>query len=79
MRKLLSLSNSDPFLTGELFAQKTITGRVTDEATSLPMDPLRLRDHYRYCNERRRKLTLLNVPASANQLEISAVGYRVDN
>jgi hypothetical protein len=56
MRKLLVFLTATLLLTGELFAQKTITGRVTDEkGNPIGNASVTVKGHYcRNCYQRRR-------------------------
>ena len=76
MRKLLVFLTAILFLTGQLFAQKSITGRVTDEkGNPIANASVTVKGTTAGTVTKEDGSYSLNVPATANQLEISAVGY----
>jgi TonB-linked SusC/RagA family outer membrane protein len=78
MRKLLVFLTAALLLTGELFAQKTITGRVTDEkGNPIGNASVTVKGTTAGTVTNEDGSYTLNLPASADQLEISAVGYGV--
>jgi len=78
MRKLLVFLTATLLLTGELFAQKTITGRVTDEkGNPISNASITVKGTTAGTVTNEDGSYTLNLPASADQLEISAVGYSV--
>jgi TonB-linked SusC/RagA family outer membrane protein len=76
MRKLLVFLAATLFLTGELFAQKSITGRVTDEkGNPIANASVTIKGTTTGTITKEDGSYSLNVTATVNQIEISAVGY----
>jgi TonB-linked SusC/RagA family outer membrane protein len=76
MRKLLVLLTALLFFTGQLFAQKSITGKVTDEkGNPVANASVTIKGTTTGTVTTEDGSYSLNLPESARQLEISAVGY----
>lgn len=76
MRKLLVLLTAILFFTGQLFAQKSITGKVIDEkGNPVANASVTIKGTSTGTITTEDGSYSLNVPESARQLEISAVGY----
>lgn len=76
MRKLLVALTALLFFTGQLFAQKTVTGMVTDEkGNPVANASVQIKGTSQGTVTKSDGTYSISVPAASNQLEISAIGF----